>query len=306
MTYDLCIIGHVTEDRIEIPGHAPRVQPGGTAYYGSVAASHLGPTTAVLTKMHPDDEAVLLVDLRALGITTVCLPSPFTTRFVNRYPASTADTRLQRVEAIAAPFRPEDLTVTARAFLLGMLTRDEITPACLHRLAGRGGQIALDLQGLVRATHDGQVVLSSNTRLATFLETVDVLKASREEALFATGAATVEEAARELAAAGPREVIITSGSQGSLLLTGGQLHRIPAYPATAVVDSTGCGDTYFAAYLSRRLGGEPPEAAGHFAAGVAAAKLAYYGAFRGAPAEDPSSADATGRYGPSSGRSFAA
>lgn len=302
MTHDICIIGHVTEDRIEIAGRAPRTQPGGTAYYAGIAARRLGLATAVLTKLHADDQDVLLADLPALGISTVCLPSPATTRFVNSYPDAHAETRVQRLETVALPFLPEDLTITARLFLLGVLTRDEITPACLHALSRRGGRIALDLQGLLRATHGEQVVLSPNPHLATFLESVDILKASREEALYATGAATSEAAARQLAAAGPSEVIVTAGSQGSLLLAGGQVFRIPAYPPAAEVDSTGCGDTYFAAYLFRRLAGDAPEAAGHFAATVASAKLGYYGAFRGLRSfgafDDPTPRPAAGFDGP--------
>lgn len=298
MTHDICIIGHITEDRVEIAGQAPRVQPGGTAYYAGIAAQRLGLATAVVTRLRMVDRGALLADLVALGVAVRALPSVLTTRFVNIYPASDPDARRQRVDAVADPFHPDELAVDARLYLLGPLTRHELSPACAAVLGRRGGRVALDLQGLLRSVADGQVVLSSPDRLPAYLEHVDVLKASSEEAMFVTGASTAEGAARALAAMGPPEVIVTSGSQGSLLLVDGEPYTIPAYPPPAVVDATGCGDTYFSAYLARRLAGDTAEEAGHFAATVAAAKIAHHGAFRGVrPLERLHSRRSTGHAG---------
>ena len=69
MTFDLAIIGHLTQDRIEIAGEPPRIQPGGTAYYASLTARRLGLKTAVITKLRPADRDDLLADLEASGRT---------------------------------------------------------------------------------------------------------------------------------------------------------------------------------------------------------------------------------------------
>ena len=55
--------------------------------------------------------------------------------------------------------------------------------------------------------------------------------------------------------------------------------------AGEIVDSTGCGDTYLAAYLSRRLAFDAPERAGRFAAAAAALSLEREGAFRASEAD---------------------
>jgi adenosine kinase len=44
-------------------------------------------------------------------------------------------------------------------------------------------------------------------------------------------------------------LIITRGAEGSDIYAGGEHHRIPAVPAEAVVDPTGCGDAYRAGLL---------------------------------------------------------
>ncbi len=43
------------------------------------------------------------------------------------------------------------------------------------------------------------------------------------------------------------EVIITLGSEGSLVYVDDTFYEIPAYPPHEVVDATGCGDTYWQA-----------------------------------------------------------
>ena len=44
-------------------------------------------------------------------------------------------------------------------------------------------------------------------------------------------------------------LIVTRGEQGSDIHAGGEHHRIPAVPASSVVDPTGCGDAYRAGLL---------------------------------------------------------
>ena len=54
--FDVCAVGHVTWDRIQI-GDVVREQPGGAAYYLSLALRRLGRNVAVITKMARADES---------------------------------------------------------------------------------------------------------------------------------------------------------------------------------------------------------------------------------------------------------
>ncbi len=53
--------------------------------------------------------------------------------------------------------------------------------------------------------------------------------------------------------------------------------EIPAYPPTATVDPTGCGDTYLAGYVTARLKGLSSYQSAHIGAAAASHKLAYAG-----------------------------
>lgn len=79
-----------------------------------------------------------------------------------------------------------------------------------------------------------------------------VLLPNRVEALDLTGSEDPISAAQDLQRQTKAPVVITLGSEGALLLDGGELERVPAHPVKTV-DTTGAGDTFagvFCAYLA--------------------------------------------------------
>ncbi|MCS6944518.1 MAG: carbohydrate kinase family protein [Sutterellaceae bacterium] len=84
---------------------------------------------------------------------------------------------------------------------------------------------------------------------------------------------TVEELARRL-----RALVVTRGAQGSLIYVNGSVLEIPAAPARAVVDPTGCGDAYRAALLYGIDAGLDWETTGRLAAVMGALKIEHAGA----------------------------
>ena len=68
------------------------------------------------------------------------------------------------------------------------------------------------------------------------------------------------------------EMVITNGSHGSRIVSDGEV-KIDAVKCDDVVDTTGCGDTYMAAYISKRITDNSIEKSGRFASKVAAEKL---------------------------------
>lgn len=281
MAYEFCVIGHITRDRIAISGKPVRVQPGGTVYYSGLTAARLGLQTAAITRMREADRSLLLNGMRTAGISVRAFESPCTTEYVNRFSSDKVDERTQEVHAVAAPFQPEDICVDADVYVFGPLTQSEFSLDCVEQAASSGRLIAMDVQGLIRRVHGRRVVHVKSGEALKMLRRVNILKAGCDEAMLLTGENSIESAAHALYEAGPHEVLVTSGGAGSHVLADGEFTAIPAYAPPQVVDTTGCGDTYLAAYVARRLSDDSPGDSAHFASLVAGAKTAYHGAFRG-------------------------
>ena len=67
-------------------------------------------------------------------------------------------------------------------------------------------------------------------------------------------------------------MVITNGSKGSRII-GDEEIKIDAVVCGDVVDTTGCGDTYMAAYISQKLLSKSIENAGNFASKIACEKI---------------------------------
>ncbi len=105
---------------------------------------------------------------------------------------------------------------------------------------------------------------------------VDVVFANREEALAITDETDVETAALKLAAMTGGLAAVTSDKDGSLLVRGDSVLRVPVYPVTAL-DTTGAGDMYAAGILHGLTIGLPLVKTGQIASYVAAQVVARIG-----------------------------
>ncbi|UCG74234.1 MAG: sugar kinase [Chromatiales bacterium] len=97
-----------------------------------------------------------------------------------------------------------------------------------------------------------------------------------ERALFGDESAAATRA--RISAAGLAEVVVRQGHGDSLLLADGQSESVPPAVAGQVVDTTGAGDAFDAAYLAARLSGQPGAAAARAGHRLAAQVVAVPGA----------------------------
>jgi len=112
---------------------------------------------------------------------------------------------------------------------------------------------------------------------------VDVLIASEGFAEPLVGdAAPPEKALEVLRALGPKEVIITLGSKGSIGLSGKKINFQKAFPIDAV-DTTGAGDVYHGAYIYGMLQKWNMQKCMRFASAASALKCRHIGARKGIP-----------------------
>lgn len=234
---DFLVIGHAAQDMRE----DGTWQLGGAVAYASALASRLALQTAALTSASPD------VDFTALlpGVDCHVVPSADSTRFHNTYDDSG---RRQRVSTRAAPITPADLPAAwrdARIVLLGPLVGeldDALADAFPNALIGIGAQGWLREIGpdtIVRPVAPGR------WDCAALLAHADALFVSDEDIPPESAAAAIDRWRESVGV-----VAFTHGDRGADVYAGGEQRSIDAFPAR-VVDLTGAGDVFAAAFLIR-------------------------------------------------------
>jgi sugar/nucleoside kinase (ribokinase family) len=280
--FDVCAIGHITKDTLRIK-NSETEQPGGAAYYFSMALKNLGSNIALVTKATETDKEFLLKELIVDNTSIFYRNSPETTAFENIYPyPENLDVRIQNVTSVAEPFNIQDIPdIHSRIYHLGPLTKGDIPVEILEYLSKKG-KISLDVQGFLRKIETGRVQSTNWEDKEEGLTYVSILKADEDEAKILSGCDNRKEAAIKLSAYGIDEVIITLGSNGSLIWSKEGFYSIPSFPPrTKEPDPTGCGDTYMAGYIYKRLRAFSVEESGRFAAALSSLKLERPGVFRG-------------------------
>ena len=274
----ICCIGHITHDKIITP-ETEVDMPGGTSYYFAHAMYHLngGKDFQLVTSLAETDMQAV-TDLRQLGLNVSVVPSRHTVYFENKY-GENQNNRTQRVLAKADPFTVESLkNLKASVFHLGSLLADDFSLQVIESLAGRG-EVSVDSQGYLREVRGEKVYAVDWKEKREALRHIDVLKVNEYEMEVLTGHNDAHDAALQLAEWGVKEVCVTLGNYGSVILEDNHFYDICAYPPLRVVDATGCGDTYSTGYLYMRSRGANPSEAGHFAAAMSTLKLEANGPF---------------------------
>jgi len=259
----LGVIGSLSRDFVD--GAPPR--PGGAVVYAARALRALGSRAVVVTKCAAEHRADLLPRLVEVGLPVSWRPAAATTAFSFSYDG---ERRTMRVDAVGDPWGADvaidRLLAGVRWLHVGALLRSEFAPEVLERLA-RGRVLSLDGQALVRPARVGPLELDRDFD-PQLLAHVTILKLSEEE----TRAAVGEIAAERIDELGVPEVVVTLGTQGSLVFARGRSQRIQV-GAVAGADPTGAGDSFAAAYLAARSSGDAPVGAARRACSVVSALL---------------------------------
>lgn len=277
---DICCIGHITLDKIITPKQTIYM-PGGTSYYFSHGISHLNDwkNYKLVTSLAPSEYSSV-DELTGKGLNVEIIPSKKTVYFENSYGIN-QNNRTQRVLAKADPFTVEKIQhIEAKIFHLGSLLSDDFFLDVIKYLSKKG-ILSVDAQGYLREVRGENVYPIDWCEKKEALKYVHILKVNEHEAKVLTGLDDYQAAARQLAEWGVKEVLLTLGSEGSIIYAENSFYYIPAYPPKEVVDATGCGDTYMLGYLYMRNKGGSYEEAGCFAAALSTVKLEKSGPFSG-------------------------
>lgn len=129
--------------------------------------------------------------------------------------------------------------------------------------------LALDVEPNSVSTVIGEVIPSSLRLLFVTQGTLETLDHA-------------DDTVRDWLEAGVEQVVITRGSEGAVVVTREGKFETSAF-RVPVVDTTGAGDCFHAAYMAAWLWGWPPEQAVRFANAAAALSVQHLGARGGLP-----------------------
>jgi sugar/nucleoside kinase (ribokinase family) len=241
---DLLVVGHVTEDLLDGRGAL-----GGAATYAALTARNLGARVGVLTSAgwEPD-----LVDVLK-GIHVARVSAEVTTYFRNRY---TNAHREQVIVALAEPLRPEHVLPPWRAapvVLLAPVAREvdpslaAVFPDALLAVSPQGWMRAWDRKGRVR-----QVPWQLAEQV---LPLVSACVVSEPD--------VPDRKLLERYAGLARLLVVTLAEKGARVYQAGRLlYHSPSFKPKQVVDPTGAGDVFAAAFvLKLRETGDPSASA---------------------------------------------
>src|SRR6202142_2497447 len=251
---DYLVIGHLTED---LTPSGPRL--GGTAAFSALTALSLGLRVGVVSALGAG------TSLKALdGVPVVKIPSPHSTTFENIYGE---DGRRQVLHHQAVPISIENVPEiwrTASIVHLGPVARElDVNWSAAVAKYFPSSLIGITPQGWMRTWgDDGHVVPDKWKSADAFLPQAGAVVLSREDVV--GDDEWIESMAHQT-----RILVVTGGSAGSLPFWNGNGRRFGA-PEVELVDATGAGDIFAAAFFVRLRATRDPWVPARFATQSAA------------------------------------
>lgn len=246
---DYLAIGHVAQDL------TPQgLRLGGTVAYAALTAQALGQRAGIITSVAPEAD---LTDLKQLTLQIV--PSPTSTVFEN---IDTPTGRVQKVHAQAQRLTVESLPPDwqpVRLVHFGPII-NEIDPQMIPQFSE--SFIGLTPQGWMRRLDS-----DGNVYRAEWIEAERLLRLASATVI------SLEDVAGDWAIAAQwaslsKVFVVTQGERGATVFWNGERQHLAA-PAVTVVDATGAGDIFAAAFFVHLQHSDDPLGAAHSAIDIA-------------------------------------
>lgn len=235
--------------------------PGGTGANISVALSRLGVRSALITKIGADPDAVFLVDTLErekvnthhisyserykTGVVEISIDRSGERDFTYMENPS-ADSQLTSSD-IPAFERGDWLCVSA--FILSQRSSREATFFAMKQAQVAGALVCVDANMRIDRWDDKSLLVPATLEA---LMTADIAKMSESELLLLTNTDSIGEGIEQVKRWPARIKIITRAGKGAVLVTEQSECHIDGYNVP-VVDMTGAGDSFIAAFISKLL-----------------------------------------------------
>ena len=268
----LIVIGPVTQDLI-ITKDKKESKTGGAVYFQSFVFEEFYPDYLIITncsdtsliKDFPDKNKVKLIE------------KDYTHYFINDYP-NNDDFRIQssnfaNTRRDLEGILPENID----AFIINPLNAFDFPKETIDFLKSFNVPIYMSLQGFLRYPNEKigdnySIKLKLTSEVKDIACNIDGLFLDESEALILFENNDYKDF-------NINEIIITNGSKGSRVISDEE-YKIDAVKNDNVIDSTGCGDTYMAAYISKKLTSKSILKSANFASKIASVKLSFFGPFK--------------------------
>jgi fructokinase len=280
MSYDVVSLGELLIDMVPLPAPPGALnfaaKPGGAPGNAAVGLAKLGRSVAVLSKVGDDAFGRLLTGTIAKAGASVkaivVSPTHLTGVAVVTLDAEgDRDFLFYRQDCADVNYAPDDV----RADLIGsarilhvnslVLASPVSASAQRHAMAlaqAAGVLISVDpnLRPLLWENREAMIAAAREV-----VAVANILKIGEDELQIITGIADTDAALKTLWHDGLRVVAITRGAGGATILTRAASVSVPGI-AVKVVDTTGCGDSFMAAFLTGLLDSEMDLSADNLAA----------------------------------------
>ena len=239
----LLVVGSVALDSVETPFGAVEDALGGSAVFFSVAGAILHPVqmVGVVGRDYPMAELERL-GTRGIDLTGVTVGDGESFRWGGRYgfDLSSRETLFTRL-GVFADFRP---TIPAAFRDADYVFLGNIDPELQLEVLEQVKEptfIACDTMNFW--------IHGKRAALLKLLERVDCLMVNDSEIRELTGDWHIHRAARWVIERGPKYVVIKKGEHGAVLVGGGKIFYVPAFPLEDVFDPTGAGDAFAGGFM---------------------------------------------------------
>ncbi len=256
---DLVTVGHFVLDLIISPRIAnPQVTLGGPPTFVSLAASKLGTSVGVVSKVGKDFPKHFSW-LRESGVDishVKVAKSASTTSFKLTY--NRGRRRLQLRNKAPRIF-PEEIPASLHARVIHVApVVDELSVEILGKLRDRASLLSIDPQGLIREFDENGYMKPKRLDDVTFLQHCDIFKSSLGEIKTMTRCSKLEEAMKNISELGVRIVLVTMGAKGIKAHFGGESYHVSACRPEVLKDTTGAGDAFIGGFISEYIQNKDP------------------------------------------------
>ena len=289
----IAAVGVVVQDRIERADGSTATGLGGLAYSVSALAALGGATVDVLPVCRVADDTREAVDLEwdrypNVSKTALLAWSGPGSRVDLTYRSGGAvgGDRDERLRWPTPPLESAEIEplLECDAILINCITGAVLTRAALGVVAALPVPIHLDVHSLVLGVDPaGRRYPRRPSDWRVWLEAADSLQCNEQEASILAGESRWNRAAegfvRELvdSRVGPRLVVVTRAEKGASLYRTGRLPLDLTAPSVDMVDPTGAGDAFGAAFVVERLRGVDADLAARRAVVTATASCSFQG-----------------------------